>query len=351
MSGDDWHRLADGPARRAGIDVGTTRSSVAVAVNGRVLGLTATMPSAVLLKRRALLVGDDAERERPACPGAYCAGFPAQLGQRRSIPVWDTFYRPEHLICEVIAVLRDRAEGIAGGPVSAAVVAYPAALSTQQQQLLEEAARCAGLTQVQLVPAPEAAVWALVTGPTPAAGTLLVEYDLGVTSKVTLLEAAAAGYRLISHSLLERPGGAGAAARDLVTRAGRAMNEVHAAYVVGGGALDRELVAGMAGELGVPLRIPDDPQAATAAGAARWQPAVSSERVLGPEQDVLTRLGWLVAARERDDDHATAARARELRQEIWEQQMGVPPADGDPLAEAETLLAAHNLARTREGER
>lgn len=283
MSESDGQLPPDRSARRAGIDVGTARSSVAVAVNGRVLGLTATMLSAVLLKRRSLLVGNAAERERAARPGAYCAGFPAQLGQRRSVPVWDTFYRPEHLIYEVIAVLRGRAEAIASRPVSTAVVAYPAASSARQQQLLEEATRCAGFTEVQLVPAPEAAVWAPVVGPPPTAGTLLIEYDLGVTSKVALLETVAVGYRQISHSLLERPGRALTAAHDLVTRAGRAMNEVHAAYVVGGGALDRELVAGLAAELGVPLRIPDDPQAATAAGAARWQPAVLSKPASGPD--------------------------------------------------------------------
>lgn len=351
MNGGNRHPLADGPARRAGIDVGTARSSVAVAVNGRVLGLTATMPSAVLLKRRALLVGDAAERGRSACPGAYCAGFPAQLGQRRSVPVWDTFYRPEHLIGEVIAVLRERAEGIAGEPVSSAVVAYPAAFSARQQQLLEDAARYAGLTEVQLVPAPEAAGWAPAAGPAPAVGSLLVACDLGVTAKVALLEVAEPGYHLVSHSVLEHPSGAGAVARDLVTRAGRTMDEVRALYVVGGGALDPEVATGMAGELGVPLRIPDDPQAAAAAGAARWQPAVQTERVFEPDQDVVTRLRWLATAGEPAVDPAMAERARELRQEIWEQQMGVAPPDRDPLAEAEALLAAHRRAKTRGGQR
>jgi actin-like ATPase involved in cell morphogenesis len=197
------------------IDFGTSYSSAAVFVDGRIVpikepaSLSWSFPSSVCRTDTELLVGTPAENARRSRSGGYRSEFKRDFGQNAPVELAGTAYSVTELTAAMFATLREQAEKVANQPVRAAVLTVPVDYGRTQRDLMLVAASKAGLTgQVTVVEEPIAAAFAPAHGPMPQPGELMLVYDLGGgTFDAALLTVTRTGFTVNASAGLPACGG------------------------------------------------------------------------------------------------------------------------------------------------
>lgn len=169
------------------VDFGTCFSSAAV-ISGDDVQLVMepttgsyAWPSSVYADGERLLVGTPAESRKNRDPARYRSELKRYLGQDEGVVLGQRSYQPAELVTVVLAALKAEAQKLAPGPIRRAVLTVPASygLADQRRALMISAAEATGMSTVELLAEPVAAVFAPVIGPRLTAGDLMLVYDFG----------------------------------------------------------------------------------------------------------------------------------------------------------------------------
>ena len=166
-----------------GIDLGTTNSEVAIAVDGRVEVLeidtgTRLLPSVVGLDDAGdLLVGQPAKNQAALYPERTVRSVKRRMGSDETITLGEQTYSPQEISALILRRLKRVAEARLGETVTRAVITVPAYFSDAQRQATRQAGEIAGLEVARIINEPTAAALAYEAG--AAAERQLLVYDLG----------------------------------------------------------------------------------------------------------------------------------------------------------------------------
>ncbi len=147
---------------RLGVDLGTTWTAAAVhtAAGCEALQLathTIATPSVVASADGALVVGDAAERRMASDPAAGAREFKRRLGDSTPYVLSGVPYGAEALMAQLLRHVLETAESQHGARPDAVTLTHPANWGEFKLDLLREAARMAGLDDVELMAEPAAA--------------------------------------------------------------------------------------------------------------------------------------------------------------------------------------------------
>lgn len=168
-----------------GIDLGTTNSLIAKAVNGTVeifknpSGMKETLPSVVAFRKERILIGDKAKEYVEKDPQNVFASFKRKMGTSESffVPNTGSFKTPAELSTLVLQELKNF---IYTGEVPASVViTIPASFDTIQSNATKQAGYEAGFKEVVLLQEPVAASLAFANKTTDDISGQWLVYDLG----------------------------------------------------------------------------------------------------------------------------------------------------------------------------
>lgn len=166
----------------AGIDLGTTNSSIAFLRDGEPwlvpVDDSPLLPSVVgLAPDGRLLVGAEAHRQYVLYPERTVRSVKRRMGEDVSLPLGDRAWTPVELSAMILRRLKEAAESAVGEPVQRAVITVPAYFSDAQRTATREAGRVAGLTVEHLLHEPTAA--SLCYQPEDDRERRVLVYDLG----------------------------------------------------------------------------------------------------------------------------------------------------------------------------
>ena len=164
-----------------GIDLGTTNSEVAAAVDGRVRLLGPErgqmLPSCVgITPEGQILVGEPARNQQLLYPERTVRSIKRRMGSEDVVALGDQRFSPQEVSALILRELVGWAEDSLGRRPRRAVVTVPAYFSDAQRQATREAGTLAGLEVLRILNEPTAASLAYGCGEKPE--TVLV-YDLG----------------------------------------------------------------------------------------------------------------------------------------------------------------------------
>ncbi len=168
-----------------GIDLGTTFTAAAVALDGRteVVSLgnhAATIPSVVFLRDDGdVIVGDVAQRRGQQEPDRFAREFKRRFGDSTPIMLGHTPYSAERLMAAVLQQVAGQVTERYGGPPDSVAIAHPANWGPYKIELLGQAVQLAGLSGARFVTEPEAAAVHFAAGERLDPGDLVAVYDLG----------------------------------------------------------------------------------------------------------------------------------------------------------------------------
>ena len=200
--------FAKGIAMWLGIDFGTCFSSAALMLEERPTSVEfghnrTSLPSSVYVNEGGdILVGQVAENKRQVDLLRFKREFKRDL-QNNDTPytLGDSKLFPQDLVVEVLKTLKRAAEDqvMEEAPLSSVVLTVPTDYEGTRRRLMEDAARAAGFSQVQLLDEPEAAAryyaWQTRASQGLAEGDALLVYDLGGgTFDAALLQKQGAEY-------------------------------------------------------------------------------------------------------------------------------------------------------------
>ncbi len=199
-----------------GIDLGTSATAAAVSDEGRteVLDLGAqggTMPSLVLLRDDGeALVGEAAERRASADPSRLAREFKRRFGDPTPIVLGGTPFGADALVARIWAAVVARATERMGSAPERIALTHPASYGPYKMELLQQAARQAGIERPVFLPEPEAAAIQYAALERVDDGTVVAVYDFGGgTFDATILRKRGAGFEVLGEPEgLERLGGA-----------------------------------------------------------------------------------------------------------------------------------------------
>jgi outer membrane protein assembly factor BamB/actin-like ATPase involved in cell morphogenesis len=173
------------------VDFGTSVSSATLVTGSRdndirvedpLLSESPSWPSAVYWKGGTLLVGMQAENQRPVSPWSYRSEFKRALREKTPMVLGDQEFMPVELVTRMLEAVRLEAEKRCGMRVSRGVLTVPPSyteLGDERAELMLQAGRDAGFTEsVELLPEPVAAVRARLVPPFEPDDLVLV-YDFG----------------------------------------------------------------------------------------------------------------------------------------------------------------------------
>ena len=165
-----------------GIDLGTTNSVLAVALDGQIKVIDIhgqpTMPSCVGLDPSGkLIVGQAAKNQLIAAPDATVLSIKRKMGEDTRVTLGEKQFSPEEISSFILRELKQEGEKHLGQPIKKAVVTVPAFFNERQRKATQVAGELAGLEVVRIINEPTAAALAYGAGRT-ADETMLV-YDLG----------------------------------------------------------------------------------------------------------------------------------------------------------------------------
>ncbi|PXX71684.1 hypothetical protein DFR70_1011118 [Nocardia tenerifensis] len=341
-----------------GIGIEPTTLRAKTALDGRITQGVTTIPATVARHGAELLAGvrsNDGTRDARD----HRADIVERIGDAELVPLADTYYPTDYLVGRLLAALR--AELIErSGPISGAVIAYPSGWTRSQRDRLALAADCGGFSEVELIPAAEAASmtptaddYACGTGP-------LLLLDLGRDGGISLLDRKATRYRLRRHARLRDLVARGVFATD-DTESGEAGESiiVFAKYflrqsdctvealgdvrAIGVDPRDHGLLSSLARFVGGPVHVPSQPDQAIVDGATRRALTRYPAAADSDETAVHFRLGHLADLREQRGDDGAAAELRAMGDAIYESRFDMGDSAGRPGALADLLDRADAL--------
>ena len=198
-----------------GIDLGTTYTAAAVAVEGRVEPLnlgtrSAVLPTVVFARDDGeLLVGDAAETRGVLEPTQVAREFKRRLGDTAPLVLGGVPYSAEALMGAVLGHVHRLAVERMGGEPSHVVITHPATYSAYRLDLLRDAVRRAGFASAELLTEPQAAATHYASFDRVAVGDVIAVYDLGGgTFDAAIVRNTDRGFELLGQPHgLERLGG------------------------------------------------------------------------------------------------------------------------------------------------
>jgi molecular chaperone DnaK (HSP70) len=196
---------------RIGIDFGTCYSSAALMLNGALKPVKepskqgSSFPSSIFVKQDEdkIFVGEAAERQRRLDPECYWREFKRDLGRTEPSKLGNRQILPEEAISEIIRTLKTEAERMVTEPLTGAVITVPANYQSYKQQLMEQAAKQAGFSDVEIITEPvAAAIYHARKGGgerTMKDGDIILVYDLGGgTFDAALIQKRGGGFELLA---------------------------------------------------------------------------------------------------------------------------------------------------------
>lgn len=198
-----------------GIDLGTSNSSIAGVIDGKVRIFRPAdggevLPSIIYFDKRGhRLYGRRAHDQALVTPENVAAGFKRLMGTSTQIEVKgiNQSFSPEECSAEIIRQLLGQAATETNGEqITGAVITIPAAFNQMQNEATLRAAKLAGLERIDLIQEPVAAALAAMEG-AKRSGHFLI-YDLGGgTFDVALAQAIDGNVKIIAHQGINMLGG------------------------------------------------------------------------------------------------------------------------------------------------
>ncbi|MGD9753881.1 MAG: Hsp70 family protein, partial [Acidimicrobiia bacterium] len=172
---------------RLGVDLGTTYSSAAAAVDGkaRIIALgnrSAVMPSVVYARPDGeLLVGERADRRGVAEPQRVAREFKRRMGDPNALDLGGVRLTADRLMAAMLPMIVQTAIEKEGGPPDRLALTHPANWGQAKRTLLRESVAALGLElpPLQLVSEPEAAAIYYAETEHIDVGEVVAVYDLG----------------------------------------------------------------------------------------------------------------------------------------------------------------------------
>ena len=176
-----------------GIDLGTTKSCVAVMEGGKPVVVTntegsRTTPSVVAFtKTGERLVGEPAKRQAVTNADRTISSIKRHMGSDFRVEVDGKKYSPQEISAMILQKLKADAENYLGEKVTEAVITVPAYFNDAQRQATKDAGKIAGLDVKRIINEPTAA--ALAYGLDNENEQKIMVYDLGGgTFDVSIIE-------------------------------------------------------------------------------------------------------------------------------------------------------------------
>ena len=176
-----------------GIDLGTTKSCVAVMEGGEAVVIpnaegNRTTPSVVAFSKSGeRMVGQTAKRQAITNPDRTIASIKREMGSDHRVNIDGKSYTPQEISAMILQKLKSDAEAYLGQPVTEAVITVPAYFTDAQRQATKDAGKIAGLDVKRIINEPTAA--ALAYGVDKEQAQKIMVYDLGGgTFDVSILE-------------------------------------------------------------------------------------------------------------------------------------------------------------------
>ncbi|MGC9329584.1 MAG: Hsp70 family protein, partial [Candidatus Hinthialibacter sp.] len=146
----------------AGIDLGTTNSSIAVYHEGQIKVLeidgSPLTPSYVgISPENDLLVGRTARNQYILYPERTIKSIKRRMGKVQKLTLGEREFLPEEISALILDYLKKEAEAITGESIRKAVITVPAFFNDQQRQATKAAGEIAGLEVVRILNEPTAA--------------------------------------------------------------------------------------------------------------------------------------------------------------------------------------------------
>ena len=176
-----------------GIDLGTTKSCVAVMEGGKPTVITnaegmRTTPSVVAFtKTGERVIGEPAKRQAVTNAEKTIASIKRHMGTDYKVQIDDKAYSPQEISAMILQKLKSDAENYLGEKVTEAVITVPAYFNDAQRQATKDAGKIAGLDVKRIINEPTAA--ALSYGLDNEEEQKIMVYDLGGgTFDVSIIE-------------------------------------------------------------------------------------------------------------------------------------------------------------------
>ena len=170
-------------AKIIGIDLGTTKSCVAVIEGGEPVVIpnaegARTTPSVVAFSKTGeRMVGQVAKRQAVSNPQRTISSIKRQMGTDHKVEIDGKSYTPQEISAMILQKLKTDAEAYLGEKVTEAVITVPAYFTDAQRQATKDAGKIAGLEVKRIINEPTAA--ALAYGMDKENEQKVMVYDLG----------------------------------------------------------------------------------------------------------------------------------------------------------------------------
>ena len=194
-----------------GIDLGTTKSCVAVLEGGEPVVIpnpegSRTTPSVVAFKNGERMVGQVAKRQAITNPDNTVSSIKREMGSDYRRTIEGKSYTPQEISAMILQKLKQDAEAYLGEKVTDAVITVPAYFSDSQRQATKDAGKIAGLNVLRIINEPTAA--ALAYGMDKENNQKILIYDLGGgTFDVSILEIGDGVFEVLATAGNNRLGG------------------------------------------------------------------------------------------------------------------------------------------------
>ena len=195
-----------------GIDLGTTKSCVAVMEGGKPVVITnaegmRTTPSVVAFtKTGERVVGEPAKRQAVTNADKTISSIKREMGTDYKVTIDDKKYSPQEISAMILQKLKSDAENYLGEKVTEAVITVPAYFNDAQRQATKDAGKIAGLDVKRIINEPTAA--ALSYGLDNENEQRIMVYDLGGgTFDVSIIEIGDGVIEVLSTAGDNRLGG------------------------------------------------------------------------------------------------------------------------------------------------
>ena len=180
-------------AKTIGIDLGTTKSCVAVIEGGEPVVIAnaegaRTTPSVVAFSKDGeRMVGQVAKRQAITNPERTVSSIKREMGSSYKVAIDGKNYTPQEISAMILQKLKADAEAYLGETVTQAVITVPAYFTDAQRQATKDAGKIAGLDVKRIINEPTAA--ALSYGVDKENDQKVMVYDLGGgTFDVSIIE-------------------------------------------------------------------------------------------------------------------------------------------------------------------
>ena len=168
-----------------GMDLGTTRTTAAVRVDGRVEvarlgGRRPEIPSLVYVTPEGgLLIGEAAERRGQADPARLAREFKRRIGDPVPILLGGAPFSAHTLTAKLLRHVLDAVTGLQDGPPATLTLTCPANWGPYKREMFDHAIKLADAGPVRLITEPEAAARQHATARKIGHGETVAVYDLG----------------------------------------------------------------------------------------------------------------------------------------------------------------------------